>query len=133
MLAAHLSPIADAGHLAAAEDGAIDFRTAADVDLGVGHTACQNVVVSLGVALTRAEDVAHALVAARQQIVAIVGIVANRATRDIDGGQAMVNGIINMFRHIGITKHVHARKGHTAAAEDGTPNLAVFHGDGGIA
>ena len=79
-MASCIRPIADAGHFAAAEHGAVDARAAADVDLGFGHATCQDVVVSLGVALARAEDVAHALVAVVQQFIAVAIADARRVT-----------------------------------------------------
>ena len=62
-MAVGLGPVADACHLAAAEDGAADDGAAADGDRGVGHTAGPDVLVVVDVALAGAHDVADAPVA----------------------------------------------------------------------
>ena len=60
-------PVADAGHLAAAEHSTIDARATLDLDLGVGHTTCTYVLIILHIALACTKDVANGLFAILQQ------------------------------------------------------------------
>ena len=129
-------PIADAGHLAAAEHGAVDARAAFDCNLGVGYTACPNIVIFLGVALAAAEDVAHALVAAFQQLLAVGIADAGGGAADGDGDHAVVFGIVHMatrFSEERIAVNIHASEGQAATTEDGALDGTAVHGDADVA
>ena len=136
LLAVHLVPVTDTGHLAAAEDGAVDARITADVDLGVGYTTGQDVIIVLNITLARAEDVAHALVAAIQQ--GIANRITDATATDIDGGQTVADvgaahGIVSLSCDVWITILIHTDEGQTATAEDGALDGATTHGDIGVA
>ena len=93
--------MADIRHLAAAEDGTIngridsriDRRIAHDFDNGFGHTTQIVLVVLVGTATATAIDITHFLVA-QQQVKAIVGEVAYKASLDLNRGHAVVDGIV---------------------------------------
>ena len=137
-------PIADASHLAAAEDGATDGRVAGNVDFGVGHTTGEDVLVVFHVALAGAEDVAHALVAAVKQLVGVRVTDARGAlgcAAHVDGSQSMrvrgihqgVVGSLIRCIHVWQAILVHTDHSHTSTAEDGALDGSTAHGDVGVA
>ena len=126
--------MAHISHLAAAEDGAIDFWAAADVDHRVGHTRQVVFDEFLRVAAPAAIHVAHGEVA-QEQVEAVVVVVANDASADGDCGHAVVDGIVHGFVHERgeFARHAHASECHHAATVDVAQNGAVGHADVDVA
>ena len=133
-----VGPPANTGHLAAAEDGAVDSGSAANGDRGVGHTSGKDIAIVVHIAASGAEDVADAVVGGQSSLCFIVvGTHANDGgTADADGGETVAYRVI-----LGIVGGIHeegaididAREGQTATAVDGALDAAAIHGDTGIA
>ena len=121
-------PVAEGGHLAAAEDGAVDAWAVAervfDGDLGVGDATGPDVLVVLDVALAGAEDVAAALVGGQQ--VGGVGGTDDGVAAHEDGDVA-VGGVDE------VAYGVDTGECQTAAAVDGALDGAAIHEDVDIA
>ena len=129
-----VQPITGICHLAAAEDGAIDFRTAADFDSGIGQTGNVILVVLVELATARAIDVAGSIVVL-QQVTAVVEIIAHVASADFHLGLAVMFGSICCARRIGVKLafQAHASESYHAAAIEIAQNLAARHHDVSIA
>ena len=138
LLAAHLSPIAHASHLAAAEHGAVDGigGDARNGNLGVGHTTGQHIRIVLNVALTATEDVANAVVALQQFLSQRISASdADDAAADFNFGQAVVaDGVIHGVAclQIRIAADIHAGEGELAATIEAALHSAVRHFDLGV-
>ena len=135
-----IGPVADGGHLAAAEDGTVDARDGGCAveggvfhrDVGVGHTSSIDVVVVLDVALARTEYVAGAVVGGQQ--CHTVGV-AYDAARHPDECCAVVDGVVVVARNKrGVCAiDVDTGEGSTSAAEEGAEDGAARHGEVGVA
>ena len=112
----------------------MDDGGAADVDMGIGHTAGAHTLVIVNVAAAGAEDVANTEVAGQQGVG--VGVADDGIAADIDGHLAVLGGVVvaaAVDKGGVVAVLVDTGECQTTAAIDGTVEVAAADGDAVVA